>query len=77
MAKNTEKLLLRCIQTNVMERITFIEDRENKNTKRKMNSFVKFFQQYLASVKSEFRPLHEIPPRSISTRVVHENPQRK
>ena len=65
MAKNTEKFKSRFVQTNVKERITFIEDRENQNTKRKMNSSVKTFQQYLVNVKSEFRPLQEIPPNDL------------
>ena len=65
MAEETSKFKSRFVANNENERTTFIENRENQNTTRKMNSAVKTFQQYLFTVKSEFREIHTISPNEL------------
>ncbi|CAC5389532.1 unnamed protein product [Mytilus coruscus] len=58
MAEQNAKFNSRFVKNDENERATFIEQRDNLNTIRKMNSAVKTFQQYLINVKREFREIH-------------------
>ena len=65
MAEQNEKFNTRFEQNNDQERVMFMEQRENINTKRKMNYAVKTFVQFLSNVKTEFRQINEIPPNEL------------
>jgi len=66
MAEQNEKNNTRFEQNNDQERVMFMEQRENINTKRKMNYEVKTFVQILSNVKTEFRQINEIPPNELN-----------
>ncbi|CAG2216382.1 unnamed protein product [Mytilus edulis] len=65
MAEQNAKFHSRFVTNDENERATFIEQRENSNTIRKMNSAVKTFQQYLINVKAEFREIHTMQPHEL------------
>ena len=65
MAEQNAKFHSRFVTNDENERATFIEQRENSNTIRKMNSAVKTFQQYLINVKAEFREIHTMQPQEL------------
>ena len=65
MAEQNEKFNTRFEQNNEQERVIFMEQRENINTKRKMNYAAKTFIQFLSNVKTEFRQINEIPPNEL------------
>ncbi|CAG2222089.1 unnamed protein product [Mytilus edulis] len=65
MAEQNAKFHSRFVTNDENERATFIEQRENLNTIRKMNSAVKTFQQYLINVKAEFREIHTMQPQEL------------
>jgi len=65
MAEQNEKFNTRFEQNNDQERVMFMEQRENINTKRKMNYAVKTFVQILSNVKTEFLQINEIPPNEL------------
>ena len=62
LSKDNAQFNSRFVTNNQEERVAFIGAQENKNTKRKMNSCIKTFQQFLVNVKSEFRIIQTIPP---------------
>ena len=65
MAEQNEKFNTRFEQNNEQERVIYMEQRENINTKRKMNYAVKTFVQFLSNVKTDFRQINEIPPNEL------------
>jgi hypothetical protein len=65
MAEQNEKFNTRFEQNNEQERVIYMEQRENINTKRKMNYAVKTFVQFLSNVKTDFRQINVIPPNEL------------
>lgn len=59
---NTGSFNKRFQSMNENQRVKFVEQTENKNTKRKMDGNVKVFVEFLANVKLEFRQIQVIPP---------------
>ena len=64
-AKSKTPFSDRFIQNNETDRVEFKNQRENTNTKRKMNGCVNTFKTFLESVNGEHREIFYLPPQTL------------